>query len=229
MTIQEFLLKYGIVPKNNRLYEEAVTHNSYANESHLKYTYQRLEFLGDAILQMYVSKYFFLNYPKSAEGILTKSRSNVVREESLATVAREINLGRIIRLGQGEINSKGYDKDSILADVFEAFTAAIYLDQGEEVLLKWLTTTLFVYISRPDFMKQVKDHKSELQELLQADNRRDLKYIVEKERHIEKDNRTEYTVSVNLSGQKFGSGKGFSKQEAEQNAAKDCLLKMKKG
>ncbi|WP_026389144.1 ribonuclease III [[Acholeplasma] multilocale] len=226
MTVQEFLDKYGITIKNSHFYNEALTHNSYANEKHLKYTYQRMEFLGDAILQMYVSKYFFLNFPKIAEGILTKYRSNAVREESLAKVAREIKLGRLIRLGQGELNSKGYDKDSILSDVFEAFTAAIYLDHGEEVLLCWLKETLYKEISKPGFMDKLKDYKSELQEKLQAENRNDLKYVVENERHIEKDNRTEYTVSVNLEGQKFGIGKGFSKQEAEQNAAKDCLAKM---
>ncbi|WP_031542032.1 ribonuclease III [Mesoplasma photuris] len=227
MTVQEFLQKYGITIKNSHLFDQALTHNSYANEKHLKYTYQRMEFMGDAVLQMYVSKFFFLNFPKLKEGELTKFRSNAVREETLSEIARSINLSQIIRLGQGEINSKGYNKPSILSDVYEAITAAIYLDQGEEVLISWLKQTMFKYISTPGFMDKLKDYKSELQELLQAENRCDLKYVVEKETHVPKENKTLYTISVNLDNQKFGIGEGFSKQEAEQNAAKDTLTKMK--
>jgi ribonuclease III len=135
MKFEEFLAQFGIKMKNRRYYDEALTHNSYANEQHLDYTYQRLEFLGDAILQKYISLYFFLNYPKLSEGQLTKSRSNAVREESLAAVSRSIHLGSYIRLGQGELNTKGYGKDSILSDVFESLTAAIYLDLGENATL----------------------------------------------------------------------------------------------
>lgn len=226
MTLQEFLAQYGIVMKNSHFFNEALTHNSYANEKHLKYTYQRLEFLGDAILQMHVSAYFFKNYPKLNEGILTKYRSSVVREESLSTVTKKIKLGQFIRLGQGELNSKGYEKASILSDVFESITAAIYLDQGEEIMINWLHKTLIPYISEPGFMDKIKDYKSELQELLQAESRRELKYLVENEKHISEENKIEYTVSVILDNQRFGTGTGFSKQEAEQQAAKDCLSKL---
>ncbi|ATZ18608.1 ribonuclease III [Williamsoniiplasma somnilux] len=226
MTVQEFLKKFGITIKNSHYFDEALTHNSYANEKHLKYTYQRLEFLGDAIIQMYVSNYLYKNYPKLSEGILTKYRSNIVREESFSMVAKEINLGQLIRLGQGELNSRGFEKPSILSDVFESFTAAIYLDQGEQIMLEWLKKTLFKEISKPGFMDKVKDYKSELQEYLQAENRRELKYLVAAEKNLKNDNKTEYTINVVLDGQKFGVGKGFSKQEAEQNAAKDCLSKL---
>lgn len=227
MTLEEFLKKYGIKIKNRRYYDEALTHNSYANEHHLDYTYQRLEFLGDAILQKYISLYYFLNYPKLTEGKLTKNRSSAVREESLASVSRMINLGRFIRLGQGELNTKGYEKDSILSDIFESLTAAIYLDHGEQTTLNWLEKTIFKMIKDPNFINQNRDYKSELQELLQAENRHDLKYVVEKEEHNQTDNRIEYTISVRLDGQKYGIGKGFSKAHAEQEAAKDCLSKMK--
>ncbi|MBY7704331.1 ribonuclease III [Vibrio harveyi] len=134
-TIRDFLKTYNIEINNSRFFDEALTHNSYSNEHRLKYTYQRMEFLGDALLQMYVSRFLFFNYPKLSEGELTKLRSNSVREESLSEVAKDIKLGQLIRLGQGELKTRGFEKPSILADVFEALTAAIYLDQGEEKLI----------------------------------------------------------------------------------------------
>nr|WP_303662291.1 ribonuclease III [Williamsoniiplasma luminosum] len=227
MTLEEFLQQYNIKIKNRHLYDEALTHNSFSNEKHLKYTYQRLEFLGDSLLQMYVSLYFFRNHPKLKEGVLTKSRSNIVREESLAMIARQIQLGNYIRLGQGELNSKGYDKDSILSDVFESITAAIYLDQGEEKTLNWLNKTLFKIMNNDQLLEKTKDYKSELQELLQANKRTDLKYIVDLENHMDAESKIEYTISVYLEDQKLGTGIGFSKQQAEQRAAKDSLSKLK--
>ncbi|ATZ16252.1 ribonuclease-3 [Entomoplasma freundtii] len=227
MSFEEFLNHYGIKIKNRHFYDEALTHNSFANEKHLDYTYQRLEFLGDAVLQKYASLYFFQNYPKWPEGKLTKNRSNLVREESLAEVARSLNIGKYIRLGQGEINSRGFDKDSILADVFESLTGAIYLDQGEAKTLKWLQSTLFKIMDKAEFKNKTYDYKSELQELLQAENRHDLKYVLESQEVFPSENRTEYTISIQLDNQKFGIGKGFSKAQAEQAAAQDCLSKMK--
>ncbi|AXK51341.1 ribonuclease III [Spiroplasma alleghenense] len=227
MEIKEFLKKFNIIPINIKIYEEAITHNSYANEKRAGYTYQRLEFLGDAILQMYVSLHFFKNFPREKEGVLTKYRSNSVREETLAEISRGINLGKIIRLGIGEINSKGYEKNSILADVFESFTAAIYLDQGEKVLNNWLNQTMLKFISEPGFMEKNIDFKSELQELLQAENRHDLVYKVIDSKQTSQ-NRTIYKVALYLEDVKYGVGEGFSKQEAEQMSAKDCLLKLKK-
>ncbi|MDQ0567467.1 ribonuclease III [Mycoplasma yeatsii] len=227
-TIRDFLKTYNIEINNSRFFDEALTHNSYSNEHRLKYTYQRMEFLGDALLQMYVSRFLFFNCPKLSEGELTKLRSKSVREESLSEVAKDIKLGQLIRLGQGELKTRGFEKPSILADVFEALTAAIYLDQGEEKLISWLEQTLFAYIQKPEFIDKIKDYKSELQQLLQSEKRSDLKYIVEHEEFFQKENKFLYTVSVNLDGQKFGIGKGWSKQEAEQKAAQDCLSKMKK-
>lgn len=227
MRFEDFLGEYGLTIKNRHLYDEALTHNSFANEKHLPYTYQRLEFLGDAVLQKYASLYFFQNYPKWSEGKLTKNRSNLVREESLAEVAREVGLGQYIRLGQGEINSRGFNKDSILADVFESLTGAIYLDHGEAKTLKWLQMTLFKIMETSDFKNKTYDYKSELQELLQAENRHDLKYVLEEQELFPSENRIEYTISVQLDNQKFGIGKGYSKAQAEQAAAQNCLSKMK--
>ncbi|AAT75588.1 ribonuclease III, dsRNA-specific ribonuclease [Mesoplasma florum L1] len=228
MTMHEFFENFGIKINDSKIFSTALTHNSYANETKTKETYQRLEFLGDAVLQMYVSKFLYLNFTNAPEGKLTKTRSDIVRQETLSEIAKMIDLGKIIRLGQGEIKSKGYEKPSILSDVYEAVTAAIYLDQTEEVLISWIKSTIFKYIEKNDYKELNHDYKSELQEIIQAEIRSDLEYRVESQKHIEKDNKIEYTVSVNLDGKKYGIGTGFSKQEASQNAAKDCLNKLKK-
>lgn len=228
MTMHEFFEQFGIKINDSKIFSTALTHNSYANETKTKETYQRLEFLGDAVLQMYVSKFLYLNFTKAHEGKLTKTRSDIVRQETLSEIAKMIGLGKIIRLGQGEIKSKGYEKPSILSDVYEAVTAAIYLDQTEEVLINWIKKTIFKYLEKNDYKELTHDYKSELQEIIQAEVRSDLEYKVESQIHIEKENKIGYTVSVNLDGKKYGIGKGYSKQEASQNAAKDCLNKLKK-
>lgn len=228
MTIDIFLKNFGIKIKKRHFYDEALTHNSYSNEKHLPYTYQRMEFLGDALIQKYVSLYLFQAHPNLAEGDLTKRRSKAVREETLAMVARTLNLGQLIRLGQGELNSHGYDKDKILADIFESLTAAIYLDHDGKTVKQWLEKTLFKFINEPNFKRKTYDYKSELQELLQADKQHDLKYILEKTQFLAEENRTDYTMAIYLDNQKLGQGNGFSKAQAEQEAAKDCLSKMKK-
>ncbi|ATG97530.1 ribonuclease III [Mesoplasma lactucae] len=225
-----FESNFKIKVNNHNLFDQALTHNSYANEKKKPYTYQRLEFLGDAILQKHMSLYFYKNLPKIDEGKLTKERSNAVREETLASVTKQIGLNRFIRLGNGEEASGGREKPSILADVFESTTAAIYLDNEDnnpdEVIKKWLKETLIKYISEPEYLDSIRDYKSELQELLQAENRNDLQYVVKSQKSVENNN-IEYIVDVKLDNQTFGEGKGYSKQHAEQEAAKNCLNKLR--
>jgi len=134
--MQNFFKQFDITINNKSFYNEALTHNSYSNENRLTKNYQRLEFLGDAILQMNVSEYLFKKFPKYNEGILTKYRSSMVRRESLAQISKNIGLGKFIRLGVGELESKGYEKESILSDIYESLTAAIYLDGGIVALNK---------------------------------------------------------------------------------------------
>ena len=227
-----FETTFQIKINDHRYYDQALTHNSYANENKLDYTYQRLEFLGDAILQEYMSLYFYKNNPRVDEGKLTKERSNAVREETLAGVMRRIGLNRYIRLGNGEMASGGNDKPSILADVFESITAAIYLDNeangsADQVIKQWLKQTLITYISQSEYLESIKDYKSELQELIQAENRSDLQYIV-KSHHPVENNSIEYIVEVKLDRQVYGEGAGLSKQAAEQQAAKNCLEKLRR-
>ena len=229
-----FETTFQIKINNFQFYDQALTHNSYANENKSRNigTYQRLEFLGDAILQEYMSLYLYKHNPDVDEGKLTKERSNAVREETLAGVVKKFGLNNYIRLGNGEMTSGGNNKPSILADVFESITAAIYLDNEKkgnvnQVIGRWLEQTLIVYISQNEYLESIKDYKSELQELIQAENRSDLHYNV-KSQHPVENNSIEYVVEVILDGQVYGQGVGLSKQAAEQQAAKNCLEKLRR-
>ncbi|AUM62897.1 ribonuclease III [Spiroplasma monobiae] len=228
MDIRSFLLKeFSIEVKEKNYYYEALTHNSFSNENRLAKNYQRLEFLGDAILQLRVSDRLYKMFPKSNEGLLTKYRSSIVKQSTLAELSRKIGLGKFIRLGVGELESKGYEKDSILSDIFESITAAIYLDQSEEVLSEWLEKTIFSSFVIDQFLDKSHDFKSELQELIQLEMRSELKYVTIDSKKF-KDNTTSFTVNAILDGMVFGTGEGSNKKQAEQEAAKNALSKIKK-
>jgi ribonuclease-3 len=230
-----FEQKFQIKIHSQKFYDIALTHNSYANEHHLKYTYQRLEFLGDAIIEKFISILLYKKFPDENEGELTKRRSDIVRTETLSKVTKRIGLNKYLRLGNGEETSGGRNKESILADMFESVTAAVYMDaetsgqDPEKVLRHWLNQTLLDYIQLDEYKNkaEIYDYKSELQELLQAEKRSDLVYkVIHEER--KKDNRMFYTIQVELDGSVYGTGTGNSKQEAEQEAAKEGLMKLRK-
>ncbi|QHX36910.1 ribonuclease III [Spiroplasma sp. BIUS-1] len=228
MHIIDFLLKeFSIEANDKKHYYEALTHNSFSNENRLAKNYQRLEFLGDAILQMKVSDYLYRLFPKSNEGLLTKYRSSIVKQSTLAEISRKIGLGKFIRLGVGELESKGYEKDSILSDIFESLTAAIFLDQNEEVLNKWLEKTIFSDYVINQFLDKSHDFKSELQELIQLEMRSELQYVTVECKKL-KNNTAVFTVNAVLDGMVFGTGEGSNKKQAEQEAAKNALSKIKK-
>lgn len=225
--MQNFFKQFDITINNKSFYNEALTHNSYSNENRLTKNYQRLEFLGDAILQMNVSEYIFKKFPNYNEGILTKYRSSMVRRESLAQISKNIGLGKFIRLGVGELESKGYEKESILSDIYESLTAAIYLDGGIVALNKWLEATIFSKENTKDFLEHVTDYKSELQEIIQLEMRSQLSYSTVKQSKVE-ENKTLFIVKVMIDGMIYGTGEGFNKKQAEQQAAKSALSKIKK-
>lgn len=225
--MQNFFKQFDITINNKSFYNEALTHNSYSNENRLTKNYQRLEFLGDAILQMNVSEYLFKKFPNYNEGILTKYRSSMVRRESLAQISKNIGLGKFIRLGVGELESKGYEKESILSDIYESLTAAIYLDGGIVALNKWLEATIFSKENTKDFLEHVTDYKSELQEIIQLEMRSQLSYSTVKQSKVE-ENKTLFIVKVMIDGMIYGTGEGFNKKQAEQKAAKSALSKIKK-
>ena len=208
------------------IFKQAFTHTSYANENKLKnHDYERLEFLGDAVLQYHVSRYFFDLYPTMPEGRLTKLRSKLVREESLARFARELDLGAYIYLGAGEINNGGRDRDSVLADIFEAFMGAICHDCGMKYVDMMLKKTIYRHINDVNY-DDITDFKTKLQELIQADQRKTVTY--ELLSATGPSNNPVFEMAVKMDDMILGTGIGSSKKRAEQQAAKDALNKLAK-
>ena len=224
MKILDFLQKENIPFHNSAIYKEAFTHASYANESHyVKKDYERLEFMGDAVLQLYVSEFLFNLFPDVPEGTLTTLRSKLVREESLARFSRELGLGELLYLGVGEEKSGGRERESVLANIFESFIGALYLDCGHDEVLKILQQTIFKHINDLDY-DDITDYKTTLQELIQADQRRTVTY--ELLETSGPSNAPEFKVAVMMDDMCLGVGKGTSKKRAEQQAAKDALNKL---
>ena len=224
MKILDFLQKENIPFHNIAIYKEAFTHASYANESHyVKKDYERLEFMGDAVLQLYVSEFLFNLFPDVPEGTLTTLRSKLVREESLARFSRELGLGELLYLGVGEEKSGGRERESVLANIFESFIGALYLDCGHDEVLKILQQTIFKHINDLDY-DDITDYKTTLQELIQADQRRTVTY--ELLETSGPSNAPEFKVAVMMDDMCLGVGKGTSKKRAEQQAAKDALNKL---
>lgn len=222
--INELLDRFDINIKKIDLIEESLTHSSYANEHHTLDN-ERLEFLGDSILNMLVAEFLYKEHKELSEGELSKLRARNVCEEANAEYARRINLGDYLRLGHGEELGGGRSRDAILNDAFEAFLGAVYLSTNLDKVRDILKEVVFPYIdvvSKKSFI----DYKSKLQELVQAETREALQYreINESGRPHEKT----FTMAVFLDGVKLGEGVGRSKKAAEQQAAKVALAKMVK-
>ncbi len=226
MELEKFLQVMEIPYHDIEIFKQAFTHTSYANENKLKnHDYERLEFLGDAVLQYHVSRYLFDLYPTMPEGRLTKLRSKLVREESLARFARELDLGAYIYLGAGEINNGGRDRDSVLADIFEAFMGAICHDCGMKYVEMMLKKTIYRHINDVNY-DDITDFKTKLQELIQADQRKTVTY--ELLSATGPSNNPVFEMAVKMDDMILGTGIGSSKKRAEQQAAKDALNKLAK-
>lgn len=226
MELEKFLQVMEIPYHDIEIFKQAFTHTSYANENKLKnHDYERLEFLGDAVLQYHVSRYLFDLYPTMPEGRLTKLRSKLVREESLARFARELDLGAYIYLGAGEINNGGRDRDSVLADIFEAFMGAICHDCGMKYVDMMLKKTIYRHINDVNY-DDITDFKTKLQELIQADQRKTVTY--ELLSATGPSNNPVFEMAVKMDDMFLGTGIGSSKKRAEQQAAKDALNKLAK-
>lgn len=224
MGIKKFLKELNIRYTDYNQFEEAFTHPSFANEKRKTYKdYERLEFLGDAVLQFHVSRYIFKLYPDLPEGELTKLRSKLVREESLARFARELQIGPLIRLGSGEEKNGGRDRDSVLADIFEAFMGVVCLQCGHGKVEALLAKTIYAHVDDLDH-DEIKDFKTKLQEMIQADQRKTVTY--ELLSASGPSNSPLFKVAVVLDGMQLGIGEGKSKKRAEQNAAQDALAKL---
>lgn len=213
--------------KNIELLKTAVTHSSYANENKMKITEnnERLEFLGDAILNLIVSHYLYKKYQDYPEGELTKIRATVVCESSLAFAARKISLGKYLLIGKGEETTGGRERDSILADASEALTGAIYIDSdfdtASKLLLKNFEEDIVYAVAKGDLFI---DYKTELQEKFQRKKKSKIEYRVLKE--VGPDHNKIFYMDVAVNDKTIGKGSGKNKKEAEQMAAKEALLIM---
>lgn len=219
----ESVIKYKF--NNIETLEKALTHSSYSNEdkSYNKVNNERLEFLGDAVLSISVSRYIFDKFPDYPEGDLTKLRSQVVCEDTLSLVAGELNIGKYMLLGKGEEASGGRERKSILADAVEAIIAAIYIDGGYRKAESFVLDNLTKYIHHAVKGKMITDFKSYLQEYYQGKgNACKIRYVVTKEEGP--DHEKVFHVNVTVNKIVVGSGSGKSKKLAEQEAAKNALI-----
>ena len=210
--------------KNKAYILEALTHSSYSNENKSYAFNERLEFLGDSVLGIVVSDFLFKNETELPEGELTKLRANIVCEESLSDVAKEINLGRHILLGRGEEATGGRDRVSILADAFEAVIAAIYLDGGIEPAKTFVLKNMEEIIEDSIKGRIFRDYKTHLQEVVQSQGESNIVYNLVEE--IGPDHNKRFVMEVRLNDESLGKGEGKSKKEAEQSAAKQALRRM---
>lgn len=215
------LNKLNIKVKDFNIYLTAFTHTSYANE-HKSENNERLEFLGDAILDFLFGEYLYKTYPNMPEGEMSKIRSKYVCANANAEYATFLKLNENLRLGKGEKDHGGDTKPAVLADLFEAFLGAVYLDSGLDSVRKILNLVIFSkieYIDKGYFV----DYKSKLQEDIQAESRKGLVYQLDNEEGPSHDKT--FTVSVYHDGVRLGTGVGKTKKEAEQEAARQALTK----
>lgn len=224
--LKEFQKKIGYTFRNEKLLREALTHTSYINENRNKNLRpnERLEFLGDSILGVVVSTYLFEKRKDLPEGELSKIRASIVCEDSLQLVAKRLDAGFYIYMGKGEEMTGGRTRHSILADMVEALIAAIYLDGGMKAASK------FIFLFMEDVMKKAtkgdmdKDYKTRLQEIVQQKPDRSIEYRVIGEKGP--DHRKIFVVELLVDKKKVAVGEGYSKKEAEKQAAKKALQLM---
>lgn len=221
--MEEFEKIIGYQFHNKNYLRQALSHSSYANEMRLSKlaNNERLEFLGDAVLELMSSEYIFSNNSEMYEGEMTKLRASLVCEPTLAMCAREIKLGEYILLGKGEIATGGSNRDSILSDAFEAVIGAIYLDGGftnaKEFVMKFVLDDI-------DSKKLFFDSKTILQEMVQADYKEPLMYKLIGESGPDHDK--VFTVAAIVDGKELSQGSGKTKKAAEQAAAYQAILKL---
>ena len=223
--LKELEKKIGYEFQDFSLLEQAMMHSSYTNEKHLEkyHCNERLEFLGDAVLELVSSEFLFLESPKVSEGKLTKTRASMVCEPSLAFCAREIELGSYLLLGKGEEATGGRQRPSVTSDAMEALIGAIYLDGGftnaKEFIHRFILTDL-------ENKKLFYDSKTILQEIVQSDYKgKEIEYVLTGE--IGPDHDKKFVVSLVVGDKTLGEGTGRTKKAAEQEAAYRAIIKLK--
>lgn len=222
MKLHELAQKFDIKFDDETLLIQAFTHSSYVNE-HRKGRYldnERLEFLGDAVLELGISQYLYKEDIAMSEGEMTKRRASIVCEESLYHFAQELQFGDYILLGKGEERTGGRERPALLADVFEAFLGALFLDQGYDSVISFLEQYIFPKITTGAFSHGM-DYKSQLQELVQKDKNVAIAYKIIDE--IGPSHNKQFKAQVQINGEVYKVGVGRTKKEAEQRAAKYAL------
>ena len=221
--IELFEQKINYEFKNKEYILEALTHSSYSNENKNYPFNERLEFLGDSVLSIVISDYLFRKETKLPEGELTKIRANIVCEESLSEVSKNIHLGKYMLLGKGEEATGGRERISILADALEAVIAAIYLDGGIKCAREFILTNMEKIINDSIKGKIFRDYKTCLQEVLQSNGENNIWYKLIEEKGPDHNKR--FVMEVGINDTVLGVGEGKSKKDAEQVAAKCALDK----
>jgi len=223
--VEKFEKEFELQFNNKKLLIQAFTHSSYVNEHRQNKLMdnERLEFLGDAVLELGVSEYLYNDNVKMPEGEMTKLRAAIVCEESLYYFSKVLNFNEFVRLGRGEEQTGGRARQALLADVFEAFLGALFIDQGFKTVTEFLKKFVFPNIITGAFSYAM-DYKSELQELIQRDKDFKLDYSIIEERGPSHSKEFVAEVKVNEKTTQIGIGK--TKKEAEQRAAQNMLTKL---
>ena len=221
--MEELFKRLKIEPKDKNLYKTAFSHSSYVNEHKQKNDYERLEFLGDAVLELVMSDYLYNNYDKE-EGEMTKIRASYVCENALYEYSMDLGLEKYLRLGHGELKEKGRYKKAIVADIFESLMAAIYLDLGFSTVRRIILEVIVPYIENPK-VNFFNDYKSALQEYVQAEQDTIHYNLIDE---VGPSHNKTFTVDVLVDGIVYGRGVGSSKKEADQESAKVALDKLAK-
>jgi ribonuclease-3 len=221
--LSEFEKRLGYSFQNKALLENALTHSSYANEHRREgiTSNERLEFLGDAILGLVVAEHLYKTHPDKPEGELTKLRAELVCEQSLAEVATQLELGKVLKLGHGESHGGGSHRPSMLADAVEAVLAASYLDGGMAVPTEIITRLI---LGKEPSTSGNQDYKTRFQELVQRNRDQVIAYALVGASGP--DHHKTFTVEVSLNGQVVGTGNGSSKKRAEQDAAREAIARL---
>lgn len=226
MDIFSWLKKHDLTYKNKNIIKNAFIHSSYVNENpDVKYDNERLEFVGDAVLQMWTSEKLYMIQPKLTEGEMTTLRASIVCEEALVQYGKQLKLNKYLKLGQGEEQTGGRNRDSIIADMVEAFLGALYLDTGYQAVDKVLKKVI-LFEKIDEIELTIIDYKTKLQEYIQTDVRKSLTYVVLKTEGPS--NNPTFKIAAKIDDITLGVGIGSSKKRAEQNAAKDAFEKLVK-
>ncbi|KAA1042772.1 ribonuclease III [Macrococcus equipercicus] len=216
------MTELNIKPDNLKLYEQAFSHSSFINDFKMEKLKdnERLEFLGDAVLELVVSQYLFREHSDMSEGKLTKLRAAIVCEPSLVTFANKLEFSRLILLGKGEEKTGGRNRPSLIADVFEAFIGALFLDLGFEAAVKFADLAIIPHINE-ELLAGILDHKTFLQEYLHQQGLGQIVYRLVEENGPA--HHKEFTSEVVLDTKVIGRGTGRTKKESEQQAARIAL------